>query len=102
MSQATVALITVTEGAIIFDYINQYRGALTATPGDGKSLPPGIAKKVARGGALPPGIAKRYLPNALQVQLPPRPGYQWIVVDNDVVLFAVATGLIADILADIL
>jgi hypothetical protein len=102
MSQATVALISVTERTIIFDYVNQYRGALTATPGNVKSLPPGIAKKVARGGTLPPGIAKRYLPNDLLVQLPPRPGCQWVVVDNDVVLIAAATGLIVDILADVL
>jgi hypothetical protein len=101
MSQA-MALITVTERTIIFDYVNQYRGAVTATPGNVKPLPPGIAKKVARGGSLPPGIAKRYLPQDLLVQLPPRPGYQWVVVDNDVVLIAVATGLIVDILADIL
>jgi hypothetical protein len=102
MSQATVALITVTERTIIYDYVNQYRRALVATPGTVKSLPPGIAKKVARGGTLPPGIAKRYLPNDLVVQLPPRPGCQWVIVDNDVVLIATATGLIVDILADIL
>jgi hypothetical protein len=102
MSQTTVARITVTERTIIFDYVNQYRGALAAAPGNVKPLPPGIAKKVARGGTLPPGIAKRYLPNDLLVQLPPRPGCQWVIVDNDVVLIAVATGLIVDILADIL
>ena len=102
MSQATVALITVTERAIISDYVNQYRDTLVPAPASAKPLPPGIAKKVARGGALPPGIAKRYLPQNLLVQLPPRPGYQWVVVDNDVVLIAVATGLIVDILADIL
>ena len=101
-SEAVVALITVTERTIIFDYVNQYRDALAPAPGNAKPLPPGIAKKVARGGTLPPGIAKRYLPQNLLVQLPPRPGYQWVVVDNDVVLIAAATGLIVDILADIL
>jgi Ni/Co efflux regulator RcnB len=101
-SQAVVTLITATERTIIFDYVNQYRDALVPAPGNAKPLPPGIAKKVARGGTLPPGIAKRYLPQNLLVQLPPRPGYQWVVVDNDVVLIAAATGLIVDILADIL
>ena len=100
--QAVLTLITVTERTIIFDYINQYRDALVPAPGSAKPLPPGIAKKVARGGTLPPGIAKRYLPEDLLVQLPPRPGYQWVVVDNDVVLIAAATGLIVDILADLL
>jgi hypothetical protein len=46
MSQATVALITVTERTIIFDYVSQHRGALAATPGNAKQpLPPGIAKR---------------------------------------------------------
>ena len=101
-SQAVVTLITATERTIIFEYVNQYRDVLVPAPGNAKPLPPGIAKKVARGGTLPPGIAKRYLPQNLLVQLPPRPGYQWVVVDNDVVLIAAATGLIVDILADIL
>jgi len=100
-TQAAVA-ITVTERTIIFDYVNQYRDTLVPAPGSAKPLPPGIAKKVARGGTLPPGIAKRYLPQNLLVQLPPRPGYQWVVVDNDVVLIVAATGLIADILSDVL
>jgi len=101
-SEAVVALITVTEQTIISDYVNQYRETLVPAPGSAKPLPPGIAKKIARGGMLPPGIAKRYLPQNLLVQLPPRPGYQWVVVDNDVVLVVAATGLIADILADVL
>jgi hypothetical protein len=101
-SQAVVALITVTERTIIVDYVSQYRDTLVPAPGSAKPLPPGIAKKIARGGTLPPGIAKRYLPQNLLVQLPPRPGYQWVVVDNDVVLVVAATGLIADILADVL
>jgi hypothetical protein len=87
-SEAVVSLITVTERTIIFDYVNQYRDTLVLAPGSAKPLPP--------------GIAKRYLPQDLLGQLPPRPGYQWVVVDNDVALIAVATGLIVDILADIL
>jgi hypothetical protein len=101
-SHRAVALITVTERTIIFDYVNQYPETLVPAPGNAKPLPPGIAKKIARGGTLPPGIAKRYLPQNLLVQLPPRPGCQWVVVDNDVVLIAAATGFIVDILADVL
>ena len=91
-----------TERTIIFDYVNQSRDTFVRAPGSAKPLPPGIARKVARGGTLPPGIAKRYLPQDLLVQLPPRPRYQWVVVDNDVVLIAAATGFIVDILADVL
>ena len=102
VDQLPVALITVTERTIIFDYVNQYRQTLAPAPASAKPLPPGIAKKIARGDTLPPGIAKRYLPSDLLVQLPPRPGYQWVVVDNDVVLIATATGAIVDVLLNLL
>ena len=55
-TQAAVTLITVTERTIIFNYANQYRDALVVAPGSAKPLPPGIAKKIARGGTLPPGM----------------------------------------------
>ena len=37
------------------------------------SLPPGIAKNLARGKSLPPGIAKQHLPLELQRALPAAP-----------------------------
>ncbi|MGE0119619.1 MAG: anti-virulence regulator CigR family protein [Dongiaceae bacterium] len=101
-SQTAVILITATERAIIFGWLDSHRGNLPVALAGAKPLPPGIAKKVARGGALPPGIAKRYLPNDLLVQLPARPGYQWMVAGTDVLLVAAATGLIVDILIDAL
>lgn len=63
-----------------------------------KPLPPGIQKKIARGGTMPPGIAKRYLPGELERQLPVRAGYERRVVGRDVLLVEQATGLILDIL----
>jgi len=66
-TQAAVA-ITVTERTIIFDYVSQYRDTLVPAPGSAKPLPPGIAKKVARGGTLPPGIAKRSSKNTRSKQ----------------------------------
>ena len=66
-----------------------------------KGLPPGIAKKLARGGTMPPGIAKQYLPNDLDRQLPPVPqGYERSIVGNDVLLVEINTGKIADIITD--
>lgn len=63
-----------------------------------KPLPPGIAKKLARGGTLPPGIAKRYLPGELDQRLRPRPaGFEKLIVGNDVLLIEAATGLVYDI-----
>ena len=91
------AIITSQERSIILDYFATPPAAFASA----KPLPPGIAKKLARGGSLPPGIAKRYFPQDLIVQLPPRPGYEWRVVGTDVVLLAAATGLIVDILIDV-
>ena len=72
---------------------------------DGKSkrkgLPPGIAKKLARGKPLPPGIAKQYLPEGLRYALPAPPhGYDRIIVDGKIVLVEIATRVIHDILVD--
>ena len=66
-----------------------------------KGLPPGIAKKLERGGTLPPGIAKRFLPDDLEGELPPPPrGYERTIIGTDVVLVEIDTGKIADIITD--
>jgi hypothetical protein len=63
------------------------------------SLPPGLAKQLARNGTLPPGLAKRSLPDDLMVQLAPRPaGYEFILIDDRVMLIQAATNLILDVL----
>ena len=68
-----------------------------------KSLPPGIAKNLARGKPLPPGIAKQVLPHGLVALLPPVPhGYERIIVDGKVLLVEVVTHVIHDILEDII
>jgi hypothetical protein len=67
-----------------------------------KPLPPGIRKNLARGKPLPPGIAKQVLPSDLEALLPGRPGYQRIQVGLDVLLVEVATGVIHDILMDVI
>ncbi|WP_260292957.1 RcnB family protein [Sedimenticola hydrogenitrophicus] len=65
-------------------------------------LPPGLEQQLERNGHLPPGLEKRELPEGLERLLPPRrPEYRRVVVDNDVLLIEVATGLILDILRDV-
>jgi len=65
-------------------------------------LPPGLAKQLKEKGRLPPGIAKRDLPEDLRARLPKRPdGQEVAVVDNDVVLVNAATGIILDVLNDV-
>ncbi len=67
-----------------------------------QGLPPGIARNLERGKPLPPGIAKRYLPADLRGRLPDYPGHEILIVDRDVLLVSIATGLIVDILTGIL
>jgi Ni/Co efflux regulator RcnB len=62
----------------------------------------GAARNYARGRKLPPGVAKRSLPPDLERRLPVQPGYQYVAVENDVLLIVVSTGIVADILMDIL
>jgi len=67
------------------------------------SLPPGLQKQLDRNGTLPPGLAKRGLPSELEAQLPPPvEGTERVIAGNDVVLVEQATGIILDILKDVI
>ncbi|WP_406822032.1 anti-virulence regulator CigR family protein [Pseudomonas sp. KnCO4] len=63
----------------------------------GPALPPGIQKNLARGKPLPPGIAKK-LDGRLLGQLPHYDGYEWMQAGVDLILVAVATGIIYEVL----
>lgn len=63
-----------------------------------ESLPPGIAKNLARGKPLPPGIAKKTVPASMLGQLPSYPGYEWRVVGDDLVLIALSTAVVTTII----
>lgn len=63
----------------------------------GPALPPGIQKNLARGKPLPPGIAKK-LDGRLLGQLPHYEGYEWMQAGADLILVAVATGIIYEVL----
>lgn len=69
--------------------------------GNAKPLPPGIQKNLARGKPLPPGIAKK-LDGRLVGRLPHYDGYEWVQAGTDVILAAVATGIIYEVLHDVL
>lgn len=65
-------------------------------------LPPGLARQLERNGRLPPGLEKRRLPDGLESRLPPPPhGHERVIVDRDVVLVEKVTGIIKDILRDV-
>jgi hypothetical protein len=63
----------------------------------GPALPPGIQKNLARGKPLPPGIAKK-LDGRLNGRLPHYDGYEWQQAGTDLILVALATGLIYEVL----
>ncbi|BAN49860.1 anti-virulence regulator CigR family protein [Metapseudomonas resinovorans] len=69
--------------------------------GPAQSLPPGIQKNLARGKPLPPGIAKK-LDGRLVDRLPHYDGYDWVRAGADLILVAVATGIIHEVLHDVL
>jgi hypothetical protein len=74
--------------------IREFFGARSEKP---KSLPPGIAKNLARGKPLPPGIAKKQVPDDLIVLLPARTGTRWVLA-GDIVLLVDAGDIIVDLI----
>lgn len=93
---ATVGLVYAgITATLAHDYALDY--GLTGYP----SLPPGIRKNLARGKPLPPGIAKKSVRGPLLGRLPRYPGYEWRVAGSDLILIAVATAVVADILYDV-
>ena len=73
-----------------------------ARPTEGAlALPPGIRKRLERGKPLPPGIAKKVAPAGLRSQLGVPRGFEVMEVGLDVLLVEVATGVIHDVLMDV-
>lgn len=64
-------------------------------------LPPGIRKNLARGKPLPPGLARRAVPAGVLAGLPDHRGYEWQVLGSDLVLVAITSAVIADILVGV-
>lgn len=65
-----------------------------------RNLPPGLAKKVARGGTLPPGWQKRYepFPEELERRCSRLPaGYHRGIIDGHAVIFNPSSSLIIDV-----
>jgi hypothetical protein len=65
-----------------------------------RSLPPGLQKKVARGGELPPGWQKKLqpFPSALERQLAPLPAnYGRGVIDGHAVIYKTRSQTVIDV-----
>ena len=78
---------------IFTDHSGQY--------GQVDALPPGIRKNLARGKPLPPGIAKKLDPDFAR-QLPYYQGYEWRQVGTDAALINITTGIVREIMRDVL
>jgi Ni/Co efflux regulator RcnB len=83
------------------DTILRVFGQNSGRYGEVESLPPGIRKNLARGKPLPPGIAKK-LNSDITRQLPNYRGYEWQQVGSDAVLTDITTGVVREIMRDIL
>jgi hypothetical protein len=77
----------------VLGVLNGYRDYWSPGP----ALPPGIQKNLARGKPLPPGIAKK-LDGRLAGRLPHYDGYEWQQAGTDLILVAIASGLIYEVL----
>lgn len=86
------------ERALIGDYFKDPDNHTGAKP-----LPPGIAKNLKRGKPLPPGIAKTRgeVPEDLLSKLRKRDGVEPRIVGTDVILEDLATGILIDIIRDV-
>lgn len=112
-------VFTEAEKVLIGDYYKARRGGDSEKHGkgkgkkkkNGKSMPPGLAKKdqlppglamqLEKNGKLPPGLEKRDLPDDLETRLPLRKGLKRILAGDDVVLVDAATDIILDVLEGI-
>ncbi|OCW22788.1 anti-virulence regulator CigR family protein [Pseudomonas sp. S3E12] len=77
----------------VLNVLGGYRDYWSPAP----ALPPGIQKNLARGKPLPPGIAKK-LDGRLLGRLPHYEGYEWQQAGTDLILVAIATGIIYEVL----
>lgn len=66
-----------------------------------RPLPPGIRKNLARGKPLPPGIAKQLAPAPMRDRLPVYAGHEWRIVGTDLVLVAIGSAIVVELLADV-
>jgi hypothetical protein len=92
---------------VVRRYVSTHAAPAGCPPGlakkDNGCLPPGQAKKYALGQPLPGAVAWTAVPPPLLAQLPPPPlGYQYVRVDNDLLLMALSTAVVVDVLAGLL
>lgn len=66
-----------------------------------RSLPPGIQRNLERGKPLPPGIARQMVPQSMLAGLPVYPEHEWRIAGDDLILVALGTQLVVQLLNDV-
>ena len=66
-----------------------------------RTLPPGIQRNLARGKSLPPGIARQMVPGRMRTGLPEIPDHEWRIAGRDLILIAIGTLIVVEILEDV-
>lgn len=91
--------------------VSDYYGAQAAKgncpPGLAKKnngcMPPGQAKKWARGAPLPSTVIQYPVPRDVVVRIGvPPSGYKYVRVANDILLIAIGTGMVVDAIEDLM
>ena len=102
---ASEPVFATTEITLIRDYFKTNLSSLPPGLAKRETLPPGLQKQLERNGTLPPGLQKKIqpLPVALEKQLSAVPtGYRRVVVAGNVILMNPTTGLIYDIVRNVI
>ena len=104
---AAVAYFNDDSRRIISDYYGTQMRAGKCPPGLAKKqngcMPPGQAKKWARGRPLGTDITYYNLPSELLVRLPPPPhNHRYVRVAGDVLMIAIGTNMVVDALEDLM
>ena len=105
--QPVRVVVPAQDRAIVYQYYRTEYSAGRCPPGLAKKgngcLPPGQAKKLwVVGQPLPPAVMYEPVPRAVVQQLAPvPPGYDYVRVDNDVLLMDMTNRMVADVVNDI-
>ena len=91
----------------VYDYYQGGAPGKKCPPGLAKKgngcLPPGQAKKWARGRPLPHDLVVHDLPRDLRYRLPPPPsGHRYVQIGADILMITVGTSMVVDAIEDII
>ena len=98
-------VFTTAERTVITRWFTTNRSNLPPGLAKRETLPPGLEKQLRERGTLPPGLQKKIqpLPVELERQLTPIPtGYRRVVIAGNVIVMNPTTGLIYDIVRNVI